>query len=59
MPVVFGSPGDIVLAGRFGGKRTPELAAFRPSTGTWFVLDPVSGKTSSFPFGQRGDRPLG
>ena len=57
--VSFGLPGDTVLAERFGGKRTPELAAFRPSTGTLFLLDTVSEKGASFVFGQRGDLPLG
>jgi hypothetical protein len=35
-----------------------DFAVFRPSAGTWFLFDPLTGQTIYTPFGTNGDIPL-
>ncbi len=51
----WGIAGDIPAPGRYDGGAT-EVAVFRPSTGSWYILGPKGGRT--VPFGQAGDIPV-
>lgn len=35
-----------------------DLTVFRPSTGTWYSLDSVTGNLRQLPFGANGDKPM-
>jgi hypothetical protein len=41
-PIQFGSPGDIPVPGDYDGIGRDELAVYRPSTGQFIVLNPVT-----------------
>jgi hypothetical protein len=51
--VAWGTSGDIPVPGDYDGNRTTDVAVFRPSTGTWFVLGSLTTN-----FGTTGDQPL-
>ncbi len=42
----------------FDGDGTTDLAVFRPSIGTWFILNSSNGAVSGVQFGTNGDKPL-
>ena len=55
----WGTPGDIPIQNSdFFGNHHADLAVFRPSNGTWYIQDPISGKTTVQQWGTSGDIPL-
>ncbi len=55
IPVQFGLPTDQRVPGDYDGDGRTEFAVFRPSDGTWYNYDFLSGTGSSNRFGTLGD----
>ena len=51
----FGMNGDRPLTGDFDGNGRTDYTIFRPSTGTWYILDPAVGPFRAFNFGLASD----
>jgi hypothetical protein len=57
--MTWGQRGDVPIQNSdFFGTGHADLAVFRPSNGTWYIKDPISGLTRSIAWGQQGDVPL-
>lgn len=54
----FGSTGDIPLVGDYTGDAIPDLALYRPSTGTWYIKNLVTEEITARAWGLRNDRPV-
>jgi len=54
----FGSPGDIPMPADFDGDGSSELVVYRPSNGTWYVLNLVNNKFNAVQFGISEDKPV-
>ena len=52
---VWGVNGDIPVPGDYDGDGLSDLAVWRPSNGTWFVIGSADGVLHSFQWGQPGD----
>jgi len=55
-----GSSGDTPITGDFDGDRKTDIAIFRPSTGTWWILQSSNGYTGFFTYswGVSTDTPI-
>lgn len=58
--IQWGLPGDVDVAGEYDGDGRTDLAVFRPSVGTWFILTSSSGfkGTRIVQWGLFGDEPI-
>ncbi|HLM02104.1 MAG TPA: hypothetical protein VK400_13710, partial [Pyrinomonadaceae bacterium] len=56
--VQFGQNGDVPVAGSFDADRKTDIAVFRPSDGTWYILRSDGSDFVAFRFGQNGDLPV-
>jgi hypothetical protein len=55
--VQFGLNGDKMTAEDFDGDRRTDIAVFRPSSGTWYILRTTDGQMQVVQFGANGDIP--
>jgi subtilisin-like proprotein convertase family protein len=56
--VNFGFPSDIFTPGDYDGDGRTDIAVWRPTNGTFYVLRSSDNATVSFAFGQNGDEPV-
>src|SRR6185312_13094149 len=54
----FGANGDIPVPGNYDGDRKTDMALFRTSNSTWYVLPSTTGQWIAEAFGTQGDFPV-
>jgi hypothetical protein len=54
----WGGPGDTPVSGDYDGDGRTDVAVYRPSTGTWFILRSSTNATSVYQWGGPGDIPV-
>lgn len=55
--IQFGTASDMPAAEDFDGDGKTDVAVFRPSNGTWYILRSSDGQVQSTQFGMAGDKP--
>ena len=45
LAVVWGAPTDVPISGDFDGDGKTDIAIWRPSTGTWWIIKTSTGNT--------------
>jgi hypothetical protein len=53
-----GASGDIPVPGDYDGDGRTDMAFWRPSTGTWFIISSLTSNTFSIQWGAPGDVPV-
>ena len=54
----WGLPGDVPLTYDMTGDTKSDMIVWRPSTGTWYIRNSVTGQTESLQWGLPGDVPV-
>jgi subtilisin-like proprotein convertase family protein len=58
MNATFGQAGDIPVPGHYDNDNKVDMAVYRPSIGTWFILRTEDAQTIEIPFGVSTDIPV-
>ena len=56
--VQFGRQGDVPVPGDYDGDGKTDIAVWRPSNGTWYILQSSNNKMISYQWGSSTDKPV-
>jgi hypothetical protein len=56
--IQWGGAGDVPIPGDFDGDGVTDIAVFRPSNGTWYILNSSTGAGTSIQWGSSTDLPI-
>lgn len=57
-PYVFGSAGDDGAFGDYDGDGKTDIGLWRPSSGTFYIVNSSTGSLATYPWGLNGDTPV-